>query len=317
MTGPGASSPGLRDALRMGSAIALLVVAALPGCRAPEADGRVGVAVSVPPQAYFVDRLGGDRVSVSVMVPPGSSPDTYEPSPRQVLELDRARLYVEVGLADFPFERRTIAAAVERRPELVVADMSKGLELAPLDGPPAPSGARRPLDPHIWLSPANVARGAEMIAEGLTRVDPAGAEAYRANLADFLGEIKALDRELAATLGGLAGGKFFVYHPAWGYFARRYGLVQVAIEAEGKDPSPARLVELIEVARAEGVRVVFVQQGFSERSALVLAAEIGARVVALDPLAYDWPQSLRATAAALRLALDPAPSPTPSEPRDG
>ncbi len=281
-------------------------VALFLGCGGPAPDGRIEVAVSVPPQAYFVDRLGGDRVSVTVMVPPGSSPDTYEPSPRQVLQLDRARLYVEVGLADFPFERRTIAAAVERRPRLEVADMSRGIELAPLDGPSAADGRRaapQPLDPHIWLSPANVARGAGIIAEGLVRADPPGAEIYRRNLAGFRAEIDALDREIETTLAGLAGRKFFVYHPAWGYFARRYGLVQVAIEAEGKDPSPARLVELIEQARAERVRAVFVQRGFSERSARVLAAEIGAPVVALDPLAYDWPASLREAAAALRAAL--------------
>ncbi len=286
--------------------ICFLGLALLSGCGRPADDGRIGVAVSVPPQAWLVDRLGGERVSVVVMVPPGSSPDTYEPSPRQVLQLERARLYVEVGLADFPFERRTIAAAVARRPELVVADMSQGVELAPLEGPSRTDGrgaGARPLDPHIWLSPANVGRGAEIVADGLARVDPDGAEVYREHLAAVLAEIDALDREISVTLAGLAGRKFFVYHPAWGYFARRYALVQVAIEAEGKDPSPARLVELIGEARAEGVRAVFVQKGFSERSARVLADEIGARVVALDPLAYDWPASLREAAAALRDAL--------------
>ena len=277
--------------------LTLVLALALAGCGdRPDSGDRIRVAVSVPPQAYFVDRVGGDRVTVEVMVPPGAAPDSYEPTPQQVLALRRARLYVEVGHAAFPFERRYL----EGVNGLELVNMTAGVELLP-----APAGDEHggDLDPHVWTSPAAVVAAARNIAAALGRIDPAGAPVYQRNLTAFLADVAALDREIRATLAGVEHRRFLVFHPAWGYFARDYGLEQVAIETNGKEPSPARLVALITEARREGIRVVFVQRGFSDRAARVIAAELGAEVVALDPLAYDWLDNLRRVAEALRRAL--------------
>lgn len=291
---------------------AAALAAGLGGCAGgPEAPGPIRVAVSVPPQAYFVDRIGGERVAVEVMVPPGAAPDSYEPSPQQILALRQARLYVKVGHAGFPFETRYLEVPAAARsgagPALELVDMSRGIDLLP--APEAFAGeasgihAHGNIDPHVWVAPAAVAVAAENIAAALTRIDPAGTAVYRDNLAAFLADVAALDRDVRAELAGVARRRFLVYHPSWGYFAREYGLEQVAIESEGKDPSPAHVVALVEEARREGIRTVFVQRGFSDRAARVIAAELGAEVVVLDPLAYDWLANLREVAKALRRAL--------------
>lgn len=279
------------------SASALFVLAGACAAPAPP-EGALQVSVSVPPQAYFVDRIAGGRLAVQVLVPPGSSPDTYEPTPRQMLALDRSRLYVAVGHPDFPFERRHLAGFLEHHASLEVVDMAAGVPF-----PDDAEDGHGEGDPHVWLSPEAVRVAAGNIAQALVRVDPDGRAVYEANLAAFAGEIDALDAEIAAALAGLRRRSLLVQHPAWGYFARRYGLEQMAIESGGKEPSPAALAALVDRARREGVRVIFVQPGFSDRAARVIAQEIGARVVAVDPLAYDWPASLRRAASEFREAL--------------
>jgi zinc transport system substrate-binding protein len=144
---------------------------------------------------------------------------------------------------------------------------------------------------------------ARRVADALTELDPDNGSLYRQNLERFEEEVDDLDRSLRSELAGLEGREILVYHPAWGCLAREYGLTQVAIEKEGKEPGPSGLTALVGQARKAGVRVIFVQQGFSTKSAQVVAEEVGARVVALDPLAYDWLANLRAVAAAFRDAL--------------
>lgn len=277
---------------------ALLALALACAAPAPR-DAHLYVSVSVPPQAYFVDRIAGARAEVQVLVPPGSSPATYEPTPQQMLALGRSTLYVAVGHPDFPFERRHLKGFLERHGSLQVVDMAAGVPFLDDVG-----GGHGEGDPHVWLSPDAVRVAASNIARALEAADPDGQAVYETNLATFTAEIDALDGEVAAELEGLSHRAFLVQHPAWGYFARRYGLEQMAIESGGKEPSPAALVRLVERARREGVRVLFVQPGFSDRGARVVAREIGARVVKLDPLAYDWPASLRRAASALREALE-------------
>ncbi len=159
-------------------------------------------------------------------------------------------------------------------------------------------------DPHVWVAPETVAVAARNIARGLSEIDPAHAGEYRKNLQQFLAEIDSLDREIRSRLtrrGGPRG--FMVYHPSWGYFARQYGLEQIAIEAEGKEPSAARMIELIERARRGQVNVIFVQGGFPRKSAQVIADAVGGRVVAADPQERDWAGNLRRVSAALEEAL--------------
>ncbi|HYU33630.1 MAG TPA: zinc ABC transporter substrate-binding protein [Thermoanaerobaculia bacterium] len=276
----------------IGALLALLACRSAPGS-APD-GGRLRVAVSVPPQAWFVERIGGDRVSVEVMIPPGFSHVDYPLTPRQLTALAATELYVEVGHPAFDYEQRYVIPYLKAAPRIRVVDMSRGMRFI--------AGEEGNGDPHVWVAPETVAVAAGNIARALEAADPAGAPVYRANLRSFLTEIGRLDREIRALLAGTPNRRFIVFHPSWGYFAHEYGLEQIAIEAEGKEPSAARMIQLIDRARRERVRVVFIEGGFPRKSAQVIADAIGGRVVTADPQLKDWPDNLRHVAAALREA---------------
>jgi zinc transport system substrate-binding protein len=299
--------------------LTLLVLLAACGTAAPRApsDGRIPVAVSVPPQAYFVEKIGADRVRVEVMIPPGVSHEDYSPSPRQVVALSDARLYVKVGHPAFEVERRFIDPFLARMPGIRVVDMSRGMDF--IQGEGSEDQEHAGSDPHVWVAPATVRVAARNIAASLAATDPAHAAEYQANLRAFLAEIDALDREIRDRLGPGTPGRvrrFMVYHPSWGYFAHEYGLEQVAIEAEGKEPSAQRLIQLIDRGRREGVKVIFVPGGFPRKSAQVIADAVGGRVLTANPEERDWADNLRRVAAELGAAYGgPHPRPSPSSPQ--
>jgi len=248
------------------------------------------VVVSVAPQAYFVERIAGPAVDVRVMIPPGASPTTYEPTMDQMTALDRASLYVKVGHPAFPFERAWLDKLLEGASGIKVLDGSVGIAIDDHD-------------PHLWLSP----RSAELIAAGIARelgsLFPAEKSSFERNLGRFRSELAALDREIRDKLDGLEHKRFLIFHPAWGYFAREYGLTQVAVEHGHKEANPADLRDVIQHARAEGVKVIFVQPQISRASAELIAGEIGGEVVVLDPLAADWAKEMRHAAAVIGEAL--------------
>jgi len=262
---------------------ALLLLA----CGRPEVlDERPIVAVSVLPLAYFVDGISGERVRVVVMLPPGASPTSYEPSMGQLAAVAGAVLYVKVGHPDFPFETTWLHAILAAAGAPPVVAASEGQEVT--------RG-----DPHVWLSVRHVRALNRRLEAALARLMPEARAAFAANRRALDAEVDAVERELQARLAPQRGGRFVVLHPAWGYLAREYGLTQVAIERDGKAPDAHALVQLIARTRAEGVTTLFAQPHFDRASADTIAREIGARVELLDPLAYDWPANLREVARAL------------------
>ena len=264
----------------------------LTGCAVPEAAGdRIRVAVSVAPQAEIVQRIGGDRVAVDSLVAPGASDEDLNLSPRKALALEHTDLYVKVGHPAFAIEARYIDPFLARNPEIRVVDMSRGMDLITEDDHGHEGG-----DPHVWVAPQTVAIAARNIAASLSDLDPVHAPEYRANLERFLGDIDRLDREIRARLNG-GRRAFLVYHPSWGYFARQYGLEQIAIEAEGKEPGAVRLIGVIEQARRARAEIVLVP--FPRESAQVLAEAIGGRTVTADPQSADWEETLLRVAEAL------------------
>jgi zinc transport system substrate-binding protein len=291
----------------MKPAAVLPLLLALAACRPvlpPPDSGRIRVAVSVPPQAYFVERIGGDHVQVDVMIPPGYSHVDYPLTPRQVAALSRARLYVAVGHPAFEFERIQLAPVLRELPGIQVIDMSRGMRLIEGEGEgEEDEHGHASGDPHVWVAPDTVAVAARNIASALEGIDPVHAAEYRANLARFEADVAALDREIRERLAGAQGSRFMVYHPTWGYFAREYGLQQVAIEAEGKEPSARRLIQLIDRARRERIKVVFVQAGFPRKSAQVIAEAVGGRVLVADPQDPDWLGNLQRVSRELQEAL--------------
>ncbi len=265
---------------------ALLLVAIVACGSEPAPEARPLVMVSVLPQKYMVDRLAEELVRVEVMIPPGVSPHMYEPSLAKMALLREAALYVKVGHPNFSFEMAWLTWILAEAPGLPVVDGSADVEF-------------RRGDPHVWVAPRHVEKMATHVEAALERILPDHRETLRANLASFRAEITALDGEIRELLAGKQGAKFLVFHPAWGYFAETYGLEQVAIQRERKEPDPYELGELIAYAREGGVRVIFVQPQFDPAAAETLAREIGARVEPLDALAYDWPANLRRAAHAL------------------
>lgn len=278
----------------------------------------VRVFVGVPPLQTFVQRVGGEGVEVHSLVQPGQSPHTYEPTPRQVAALGSADLYVGIGI---PFESAQLPRIGATNPRLRVLDARTGIDLRRIEAhehaQPAGDGAHddghqhpgegasaqaAELDPHIWTSPPLAKRIALAIRDALAEIDPANAPAFEANFQGFAAELDQLDRDIRAQLEPLRHRRFLVYHPAWGYFADTYGLVQVPIEKAGKEPGPRALSALIDQARREGVKVIFAQPQQGTKAALQVAAAIGGRVVVLDPLAADYGASLRQAAREIAAA---------------
>jgi zinc transport system substrate-binding protein len=264
------------------------------------------VFVSIPPQKYFVQQIGKERVNVQVMVQPGASPATYEPRPRQMVAISKTQIYFAIGVA---FEKTWLGKIAASNPKLRVVHTDHGIQKIPMaahhhDAEHQPEKERQgEPDPHIWLAPTLVMTQARTILNALVKIDPAHRSVYEANTRAFVAKLAALDADLRNSFADRQGRKFMVFHPTWGYFARDYGLQQVPLEIEGKDPKPAQLKELIEHARKNHIKVIFVQPQFSSKSAKLVAREIGGQVVVADPLASDWSINLREVARKLKAAL--------------
>jgi len=268
------------------------------------ASQKLAVFVSILPQKYFVQQICKEFVDVQVMVPPGASPATYEPKPRQMAAIAKARIYFSIGV---PFENTWLKKIAAINPDMALVPTDRGIKKLPMAAHHRQEDENQPehgsLDPHIWLSPPLVMIQARTILEALQAADPAHRFVYENNYRAFISQLSDLDAELRTTFAAGSGRQFMVFHPSWGYFAQAYGLKQVSIEIEGKEPKPAQLRELIEHARENGIKFVFVQPQFSARSAKLIAGEIGGQVVFADPLAEDWAENLRAVARKFETAL--------------
>jgi zinc transport system substrate-binding protein len=271
-----------------------------------QTDKKLAVFVSIPPQKYFVQQIGKERVNVQVMVQPGASPATYEPRPRQMAAISKTQIYFAVGVA---FEKFWLGKIAASNPKLRVVHTDHGIQKIPMaahhldaEHPPEKERQGEP-DPHIWLAPTLVMTQARTILNALVEIDPAHRSAYEANTRAFVAELAALDADLRNNFADRQGRQFMVFHPAWGYFAHSYGLQQVPVEIEGKDPKPAQLKVLIEHARENQIKAIFVQPQFSAKSAKLVAKEMGGQVVVADPLAFDWLINLREVARKLKTAL--------------
>jgi zinc transport system substrate-binding protein len=283
--------------------ISLLLLSIIPlsasaGCgKKAETTGKTVVAVTVLPQAGFIDAIGGDRVETVVMVPPGASPHTYEVTPEQMTQLSRAKMYAKVG-SPVEFELAWMDKLVAVNKDMLVVDCSKGIELITSQDPDEPG-----MDPHIWLSVKNAKIMARNICDGLEQVDPANKSFYEENCTDYLGKLTGLDDDFTADLAGVKNRSFIVFHPAFGYFARDYDLTQIGVEQEGKEPDADYIVRLIEEAKKLDIHVIFVSPEYSTKSAESIAKEISGKVVIIDPLARDFISNMRNIESAMKQAM--------------
>ncbi len=259
------------------------------------------VAVSVLPQAEFVDKVGGDKVKTVVIIPPGADPHTYEPSPKEIANVSKASMYVIVGV-DMPFEEVWINRFESINSGTLIVNSSNGIKLRELAahdhheeegveehaGESEANNEETELDPHIWTSPTNTKIMVENIYEGLAKIDPENKTYYAQNRDAYLKELDALDARIREKLEGKTERNFIVYHPAWGYFAADYNLTMIPVEIEGKEPSAQDLAKLVDLSKEKHVKIIFIQPQTSTQSAQAVAEEIGGEVVAVDPLAKDY-----------------------------
>lgn len=271
-------------------AATLLMLALLPRHGAPASP--VPVWVTIPPQRWVVESLAGDLVDVQVLVQPGQSHHTFEPGPRQLAALESASLYLRLGASSEDLVMRRLTEAASR---VQVVDCSRGITLLPLSetvtGDTHGHDAALP-DPHYWLDPSLLAIHAANACDALCRLLPEHEGELRARLDTLRLVLEATDRQVSGRLRPWAGRSILVYHPAFGYFTRRYGLVQVAVEVEGKEPTARQLASLVDLADRMDARAVFLQPQFTGRAPQALAEAIGARLVEIDPLVEDYPTNL-------------------------
>jgi len=240
--------------------------------------------VSLPPEAEFVKQVAGDKVTVEILVAPGQAPETFEPTPKQLARLSSADIYFRIGM---PFETRLVEKISQFGGNIKFIDLRAGINLRKSDTDHDGHGHGLS-DPHIWMDPVLVQTIAGNIASGLKMADPENTAFYDQNLAHFKARLDSLTASIKKELKPYQGRSFFIFHPVLGYFADRFGLKQVAIEVDGKEPGAKQLAGLIDRAKKENIGVIFVQPQYSPKTARAVADAIGGRLVEVDPLAEDY-----------------------------
>ncbi|MEW5845551.1 MAG: zinc ABC transporter substrate-binding protein [Bacteroidota bacterium] len=270
---------------------------ALFGCKGKLAKSSSNtVFVSIQPLKYFVRFIADSAVEVKVLVPPGSSPEMFEPTPQQMAELTQAKAYFSIGLLDF---EKGMEQKLKDNAQFKYVDLSQGIDLikGECEGDhdhenESHQGHHHAVDPHIWMSAVNAKVMAKTIAQNLTDLFPERESEFNANLNRLLVHIDSVDTKVRAILAGSGQKTFVIYHPALGYYARDYGLTQLSVEQEGKSPSAKGVVELVERCRAKGIKTILSQSQFDTHNTQTIANEFGASVVKVDQLQENWAESM-------------------------
>lgn len=285
---------------KMSVLIALVALSVwISGCVDNDRDeNSVSVLVTIVPQEEMLSSIGGDFVDVTVMVPAGESPHTFEPTPHQMTKVATASAYFTVG-SGVEFELTYLDTIVEQNPDLTLFDCSKDITVLSFDEHYAESGnheenddSHEGTDPHIWTSPVNMKKMAEIVYEGLIEIDPEHQAQYYANYINYSASLDSLHQNISTLLEPYQGKSFMVYHPAWGYFGDSYQLNMIAIEEEGKKPGPTGIAAIIDQAQNESINVIFVSPQFDISSAETIATEINGEVAFANPLMNDYKQTL-------------------------
>ena len=234
------------------------------------------VIVSIAPQKYFVSKIKGDDKDISIMIPKGASPATYSPKPTQLKELNGADIYFTIGV---PFEKNWLDRFRSINKNLLFVDTTKGIK-------------KVDSDPHVWLDPNLVKIIAKNIKEAFVKKDPQNSTIYEKNYQNFLDELNKLDESIKKITANIKQKNFIVYHPSFGYFARAYGLHQIALEHEGKKPSLKYEMSIIDFAKKNGIKTIFISPEFSQKEAKFIANRVNAKVKVIDHLSENWKSNL-------------------------
>lgn len=270
----------------------LLAIVGLSACQGKKEGGTRTISVTIEPQRYFAEKIAGDLFHINCVTSAGQSPETYDPTPQQMVQISQSQAYFRIG--EIGFEQAWMKNLQSQNPDMAVFDLSEGMELikneeeAHEEGEAHPHHHHGSVDPHIWTSISGARVIAQNTYQAFIKLDPENQEVYRAGYQRLIEEIDSTEAEMKQLLQPLAGTAFIIYHPALTYFAREFGLKQLCIELDGKEPSPAQLKQLLETATQSGAKVVFVQQEFDRKNAELIAKETGCRLVTINPLSYNW-----------------------------
>ena len=251
------------------------------------------ISVSILPQKYFVDQIAGELLHVNVLVPPGTSYHNYEVLPSQMKDLAKSKIWLQTGL--LTFEEAWKEKLSEINKDLLIVNCSEGI--VPIAGSECEEeghhhGDEGGYDPHIWLAPAEVKIMAQNTLKTLTAVFPEKTTSFQANYTRFISKIDSLTVQFEQKLAPLTNRNILIFHPALGYYARQFKLEQIPLELDGKEPSPKHMKYVVDLARKENIKVIFIQKEFDSENALQLSREIGGEVVVIDPLDYNWEKQM-------------------------
>jgi zinc transport system substrate-binding protein len=264
----------------------LLTALVLLSCNRNQPDaGTRTITVSIAPFKYFVEAIGGNDFKVNVMVPAGANPHIYEPYPRQINRLRISEAYISDGFLGFELtwldrfyemNRKMIRMSPGDKIDLIASDHKHG------------SGHAEGVDPHYWVSPKSARIIAGSVKDLLSQLNPGQRQKYESNCSSLMLKIDEADRKATDFFSEYPGSAFMIYHPNLAYMAKDYGLKEIPVEYEGKEPPPSRLKELIDLAGRENLKTIFVQREYDSKNADEIAHEIGAKVRIIDPLSGNW-----------------------------
>lgn len=282
----------------------LLLALAFVGCgKISKKSAKPMITVSVLPQKYIVEQIASNYFDVNVMVVPGASPATYSPSAKQMAQLDKSDVYLRIGHIGFEQTWVKKIKAVHRN--LNIKDTSKGIKL--LYAMAEKHGDHvhlHGIDPHVWMAPHSFRKLAENTFSILKQLAPSKEKEFKKGLDKLLTKIDKVSDAGKKALQSKQGKTFMIFHPALGYLAKEFGLNQMAMEIDGKEPSTKHLTQVVDEAKSKGIKAVFIQKEFSAEQAEIIANEINGEVIQIDPLAYDWPQEMTRIIDKLSLALN-------------
>jgi putative adhesion protein len=281
------------NTMRIKFPLLLLLIPFFWGCKHEKLDNKPLISVSIEPLRNIVEHLAGDYYKVVTLTPVGASPETYEPTPKQLMDVSNSKLYFAIGTLGF--EKQQLERMKETAPTLKIYTVSDGISLLSVQH----EGHGDSTDPHIWMSPKNVVQMARNVCNALCQNDPEHTAVYKKKMADLERHADEVDRRIRLMVSKVRYRNFLIYHPALAYFANEYGFRQLTIEQDGKEPSSEHLATIISEAKAAEVHIIFLQREFKGRSVKSFSEATGARVVIINPLAYRWDNEVIATAKAL------------------
>lgn len=260
-------------------------------------NGKIGVAVTIGPEVEWVNAVGGDKVSVTLMVPEGSDPHTYEPLPSQLAQVSNAKMYVEIG-TPLEFETNYMDKIKSTNPDMLIVNASRGIQLIPNSA----ENESTTMDPHVWTDPKNAMIMVNNIYNGLVQVDPKDKEYFQKNRDQYIQQLQELDKNTTKLLKGKQNTDILVYHPAFGYYAKDYNLTQVGAMLNDEEPSPQRIAMMVDIAKQNNITVLFNEPQYDPKFMQSIASQVGGQVLTVNDLDEHYIQNMMNVAKAFSKA---------------